>query len=269
LISGRESKTIWRTKMHREGSGAPQSFKDLPQDVQRVCTALHDGLKAALGSNLYGIYLYGAMVFPEMKNIHDIDFHAVVRRPLAAREKSEILNLHNKLADEYPLAGDDLDGWYILLNDARQVSPPQHQVCRDLYDNSWALHRAHIRAGYCIVLCGPEPDEVFPVPTWLELMAGLANERLYIEKHLGEYRDYCVLNLCRLLYSYKTKKVVVSKYTATMWALDNFNTWGPLIKAALRSYARETDEEDNRLLKSETERFYQFACDMIEEINRG
>ena len=252
--------------MNKKGLGGPRSFEDLPQDIQAVCTTLMEGLKAALGSNLYGIYLYGAMVFPETKHIHDIDCHAILKRPLTAHENEEVRQLHKELADEYPVIGDDLDGWYILLDDAQQASPPRHQVYPDLFDNSWALHHAHIRAGYCIVLYGPEPEQVFPAPAWSELMTGLESERMYIERHLSVYPDYCVLNLCRLLYSYRTNNVVISKQTAAEWALDNFTTWGPLVEAALRSYAREMNEEDIRLLESETERFYQFACDMIEEI---
>lgn len=255
--------------MHKKGSGSPRRFSDLPQDVQTVCTALRDGLKAALGSNLYGIYLYGAVVFPEMKHIHDIDCHVIVKRPLTVRENEEVRKLHKELADEYPVVGDDLDAWYILLDDAQQASPPRHQVYPDLFDNSWALHHAHIRAGYCIVLYGPEPEQVFPAPTWSELMAGLEAERMYIERHISVYPDYCVLNLCRLIYSNSMKEVVISKHTAAEWALDNLTTWRLLIEAALRSYAGEMREEDKRLFESETERFYQFACNMIGEINKG
>lgn len=254
--------------MHKKGSGSPRCFDDLPQDVQAVCTALRDGLKAALGSNLHGVYLYGAVVFPETRHILDIDFHVVVKRPLTARENEEVRQLHKELVDEHPIVGDDLDGWYILLDDAQQASPPRHQVYPDLFDNSWALHHAHVRAGYCIVLYGPQPEQVFPAPTWSELLAGLEAERIYIERHLNIYPDYCVLNLCRLLYSHSTKEVVISKHTAAEWALDNFTTWRSLIEAALWSYAREMREGDKRLLESETERFYQFACSMIEEINK-
>ena len=208
------------------------------------------------------------MVFPETKHILDIDFHVVVKRPLTARENEGIRQLHKELVDEYPVVGDDLDGWYILLDDAQQASPPRHQVYPDLLDNSWALHRAHIRAGYCIVLYGPKPEQVFPAPTWPELLAGLEAERVYVESHLSVYPAYCVLNLCRLLYSYRTKEVVISKYTAAEWALDNLTTWRPLIEAALRSYAGEMREEDRGLLESETERFYQFVCNMIGELHK-
>ncbi len=255
--------------MPNKGSGSPRRYGDLPQNVQSVCTALREGLKAALNDNLYGIYLYGAIVFPEMKHIRDIDCHVILKKPLSARAKSEIRRLHKKLADEYPVVGDDLDGWYILLDDAQQVSPPRHQVYPDLFDNSWALHHAHMRAGYCIVLYGPQPQQVFPAPTWSEIVVGLEAEQVYIEKHLSVYPDYCVLNLCRLLYSYKTKNVVISKQAVAHWAFDSYAGWRPLIQAALRSYAVETKAEDIKLLESETERFYQFVCNLIEDIDKG
>jgi hypothetical protein len=255
--------------MHKYSSGGPRSFEELPRDIQAVCITLLEGLKAALSENLYGIYLYGAMVFPETKHILDIDFHAIVKRPLTVRETDEIQHLYKELAEKFPPLGAELDGRYILLDDARQVSPPKLQMFHpELFDDSWTLHRAHIRAGYCIVLYGPEPEQVFPAPTWSELLAGLEVERMYIERHLSVYPDYCVLNLCRLLYSYRSKNVVISKQTAAEWVLDNFTTWKPLVEAALRSYAGEMREEDKRLLESETERFYQFACDIIEEMNR-
>jgi len=254
--------------MHKESSGTPRRFDDLPQDVQTVCTALRDGLKAALNDNLYGIYLYGAVVFPEMKHIHDIDCHVILKRSLTTREKFKIRRLHEELAAEYPAVGNDLDVWYILLDDARQAAPPGHQVYPGLFDDSWALHYAHMRAGYCVVLFGPEPEQVFPAPTWSDLLTGLKAEQTFIEAHLGEYPDYCVLNLCRLLCSYRMKDVVLSKQTAAEWALDNLITWKPLIEAALRSYAGEMNEEGKRLLESGAERFYQFACNMIEEINK-
>ena len=247
-------------------SGGPRSFNNLPQDIRAACADLLDGLQAVVGDNLYGIYIYGALVFPEMKHIHDIDCHVVLKRPLTARENEGVRQLHNSIVNEHHISGDDLDTWYILQDDAGQTSPPRHQVYPDLFDNSWALHYAHMRAGYCIVLYGPEPEQVFCEPTWPELLAGLEAERLFIETHLNQYPDYCVLNLCRLIYSYRTKDVVVSKQTAAEWAIDNFTAWRPLIEAALRSYAGEINEEDKRLLESETGRFYEFVCEIIKEI---
>ena len=210
------------------------------------------------------------MVFPETRYIRDIDFHVVVKRPITEYEKERIQNLHEALAHEFPPLGAELDGRYILLEDAQQASPPRLQVFHpDLFDDSWAIHRAHMRAGYCITMHGPPPEQIFPEPTCSELAHGLEVERDYVEKHLTEYPDYCVLNLSRLIYSSQTKHVVVSKNAAADWALEHFADWRHLIRAALRSYAEEEKEEDRRLLESEVERFYQFASNRIKEINTG
>ena len=252
-------------KIHKEDSISPHCFGDLPQEVQTICTSFLGRLKAILGENLHGVYLHGAVVFPESRYIQDIDFHVTVKRPLTGHEKEEILYLHKALAQEFPPLGVEVDVYYILLDDAQQVSPPRHQVYPDLFDGHWALHRAHMRAGYCIILHGPEPGQVFPAPTWLELVAGLEASRKNTEKHLRRYPDYCILNFCRLLYSYSTKDVVISKRAAAEWVINQFTTWGHLVEAALRVYEREGEEGDRRVLESEIERFYQFVCDKIEK----
>lgn len=235
-----------------------------------MCTSLLDGLKAILDDNLCGIYLYGALVFPETRYIKDIDLHVIVKRPLTAVEKEGIRHLHKALADEFPpVVGEELDAWYLLLDDAQKVSSPRHQVYPDLSDGSWSLHRAHIRAGYCIVLYRSDHEQVFPAPTWPEIVQSLEVERGYVEALLTRYPDYCVLNLCRLIYSYRTKNVVISKRAAAEWALNQLDTWGSLIEAALRVYEREAGEGDRQLLESGTEGFYQFACDRIKESTAG
>jgi len=204
-----------------------------PDEIQHLCQAFLWGLNSALGEKLYGVYLYGAMAFPEGGSTGDIDFHVILTETSSAREKSELNDLHATLARDFPPLGgafmfslgldferdleqrapspklrqgfekhkitlsangsivtkvkdgqwqiDDsdsnssyivikegetlctygaaLDGYYILLEEARQTSPPRHQLLADMIDNSWALHREHIRAGRCIVRpsrSGPE-----------------------------------------------------------------------------------------------------------------
>jgi len=255
-------------KIQKEESTGPRCFDDLPQEIKYLCNSLLDGLKAVLKENLHGVYLYGAVVFPESRYIQDIDFHVIVKRPLTVREKEEVRHLHNTLAEEFPPLGAELDGWYILLDDAQQASLPRHQVYPDLFDDHWALHRAHMRSDYCIILYGPEPGQVFSEPTWSELVDGLEVSRKDTEKYLTRYPEYCILNFCRLVYSYSTKNVVISKRAAAEWVIDRFDVWSYLIEAALRVYEREGEEEDRRLLESEIERFYKFTRDRIEEFNR-
>ena len=145
---------LLQMKVIPKDSNAPLNFNRLPPEIQTVCTRLLDGLKAALSDNLYGIYLYGAVVFPETRYIQDIDFHVIVKRLLTDREKEDIKKLHSELTElneEFPHSTDELDGYYILLSDARKITTPWHQVYPDIPDESWPLHIAHMRAGYCII----------------------------------------------------------------------------------------------------------------------
>ena len=87
-------------------------------------------------------------------------------------------------------------------------------------DHSWALHREHIRAGRRVILYGPDPDEIYPPAKWPEIESALLGELDFVEKHLHDYPDYCILNLCRLMYSFETSDVVVSKALAAELAYD-------------------------------------------------
>ncbi len=149
---------------------------ELPEEIQDLCRALLRGLRTVLCDKLHGLYLYGAAAFPESGPIGDIDFHVILRTALTDREKKELDNLYATLARDFPPLGAELDGYYILLSEARQPSPPTHQLRTDIVDSSWALHRAHIRAGRCIVLQGPDPARIYPPVSWPEVESALDEE---------------------------------------------------------------------------------------------
>lgn len=240
-------------------SRGPLNFQQIQPEIQSICNSLLDGLRKTLDNSLFGIYFYGAMVFPETRYIQDIDFHVILRRRLTVREKEAIKNLHNSLATKFPDLGDELDGYYILLSDAQAISIPVHQIYPNLPDESWPIHVAHMRAGYCIVLFGPEPSRFLPEPTWDDLMVALKASLKHTLKYLDMYPDYCILNFCRILYSYMMKDVVVSKRAAAEWVIESFPDYRQLVEAALRVYEREEQEQDRRLLELEIQKFYQFT----------
>jgi hypothetical protein len=235
----------------------------IPNEIQGIAEALLSGLNAALGDKLYGLYLYGAWAFPESGATGDIDFHAILREAPTAVEKAEIEALHAALAERYPPLGAELDGYYILLKDALQTSPPRHQIYPHIVDHSWALHRAHMRAGRCFVLQGPDPLELFPAASWAELDEALQGELDFVEQHLEQYPAYGVLNLCRLIYSYETRDVVTSKRASSIWAEGRFPQWVPLIVAARKWYAHEATPDEEALLATEAARFFPFAWEQI------
>jgi hypothetical protein len=130
----------------------------------------------------------------------------------------------------------------------------------DVVDDSWALHRAHILAGRCIALCGPDPTTIYVPPTLPELEDALRGELDYVRDHLVQYRAYRVLDLCRLMVSHETGDVVTSKAAAAAWGLEHLPAWRSLIEAARRSYAHEDTAEDRAALSRDVRSFYGFGC---------
>jgi hypothetical protein len=185
--------------------------------------------------------------------------------PLTDSERERIFALHAELAKRFPPLGGEVDAYYILFVDAQGMAPPGNQLRTDIRDESWALHCAHVRAGYYVTLCGPDPAAIFPLPSWHGISAALDHEIRFIERNL-RYPAYCVLNLCRIIYSFLQRQVVVSKRFSGEWARRQFPEWGPLIEAALRSYQGAATEEDDRLLNAEVQQFLEFAARRIHEI---
>jgi hypothetical protein len=232
---------------------------DARAQVASLCSTFLEGLLELLGKKLHGVYLYGAVAFPETTYTRDIDFHVILNDSLTDDEIAAVNNLHSSLARDFPPLGEELDGYYILLKDARSPDPPTHQLRKDLVDESWALHCAHIRAARCIALYGPDPRFIYPEPSWPKIEEALRAEMTYVEEHLETYPDYCILNLCRLIYSYETLDVVVSKTIAAAWAVDAFPQWTHLIELAQASYAGEATPEDHCFMIDEVGKLLGFA----------
>jgi hypothetical protein len=243
-------------------------YKDLPSYVQEICNRLVGKLRDILGGKLYGIYMYGAAVFPDSGPVTDIDCHIILREPLNDGNREDIFRLYDELARDYPPLGGELDIWYILLEDAKKNSPPRHQLKPGMCDESWALHRAHVMAGRYITLYGPEPDDIFPNPSWEEITSALDYELGYIKNNL-KYPAYCVLNLCRIMYSVRERNVIISKRFSGIWVCDAFPECSTLIQAALRTYEGKSTPADEKLLQADMESFLEFAIKCIDKYRKA
>ncbi len=244
----------------------------LPPEIRGLVEAFRSGLIEALGRNLVGVYLIGSVAFEGSKrHAGDVDFHVIIRRPLTSKEKRALEHLHGGLARGHRL-GNELDGYYIPVSTARRrrrstglafwAAGHMHD---DGSDETWALHRAHLRQGAFIALAGPDPRRIYPPASWREIAEELDRELVLLRNVLRRYPVYCTLNLCRLAYSWKERNPVVSKEVAGAWALETVpERWRRLIAAALRSYQGEETQEDVRLLKRSVTGFYGFASDWIE-----
>jgi hypothetical protein len=237
-------------------------------EITAICQAFAQGLQRILGDKLHSAYVYGAAAFPDSVPTGDIDFHVILESELTDEERSVLEKFHASLAEQFPPLGGEMDGYYLLLADARRTPPPQSEMWARAVDESWALHRAHILAGRCIVLYGPDPVEIYPPATWPEIEGALYGELDYVARHLGDYPDYCILNLCRLIYSFETRDVVVSKAQAAAWAHDVLPEWRRHVELARKSYARETTVEDRQFMLAEVGAFFEFARARIEQAGK-
>lgn len=240
----------------------------LPPDTRSVCSSFLQDLMEILDHDLIGVYLYGALTFADSREqVQDLDFHVVLRHPFDEDQRQQIGGMHQRLAGDFPPLGGELDGYYLTLADISNIAPPPTEMWplwRAPSDSAWALHCAHIRAGQVIVLYGPDPLMIYPSPTWPALAAALYDEIRFVQEHLDDAPAYCILNACRLVASFESKNVVLSKRAAADAALKRLpEQWHGLIQAALRSYEGSATVEDETSMRSETHAFVEVMWKQI------
>jgi Aminoglycoside adenylyltransferase, C-terminal domain len=244
----------------------------LPASVGEMLLGFRDALARTLGDDLFGLYLFGSVAFPGFEpEAADIDFHAVIRTDLTEGQQHDVASVHAELARAHRYGG-LIDGYYLPLEQARRAAIPsglvgagEGRISRGTARiGAWALEREHAHRGKVVVLHGPAPGTVYPRPTWPELEAALHGERDWLVPELERAPVYCVLNLCRIAYSFSKRDVAVSKLEAAEWAQGTLATrWRPVIDAALRTYAGSGVEHDRALLASHASRFLAYVDDLL------
>ena len=63
-----------------------------PAYIQDIYQNFLDLLRAALGDKLYGVYLYGAVAFPETVHTGDIDFHVNLKGLLTEEQHAALVD---------------------------------------------------------------------------------------------------------------------------------------------------------------------------------
>jgi Domain of unknown function (DUF4111) len=221
----------------------------------------------SLNNNLVGAYLHGSIAFPEYSPAAgDIDFYVVVHRPLNRTEIKNLDRVHRSLAANLPF-GRKLDGFYIPFANARKPENPKRlvygahgRIHRGGSDDAWALHREHFARTEYIRLYGPSASGIFPSASWPEIRRALYRQLIYARKIIDSDPWWSVLNLCRLMYSFKMGGVAISKLGAASWALKKLPLrWKPVIRSATKAYKGTADRRDRVMLKRDARKFLGFA----------
>jgi hypothetical protein len=216
-------------------------------DLNEVLNELVEGVQAALGENLVGVYLQGSFAVGDADEHSDVDFIVVTHAELTDAQAEELQALHRRLyALDTPWA-QHLEGSYISKQKLRHVDPAKSPLLyldngatELVWDNhcNTAIVRWSLRERG-VVLAGPEPRElVDPVS-----MADLADDVRVATDEWSEWlasntlrrraQGVLVLTLCRMLHTLETGRVA-SKREAGQWALSALDgEWSELIGSAL------------------------------------
>lgn len=211
--------------------------------------------------------MHGSIAFPEFEpRAGDIDFYVVIRRSLNGREIKGLDRLHRALTKRFEF-GSKLDGFYIPYGSARSRESPKSlvygahgRIHRGGSDDAWAIHREHFARSAYIRLYGPRASRIFSRPKWGEVRSALYRQLVYARSIIDSDPWWSVLNLCRLVYDFKTGGIVASKLGAARWGLKRLPLrWKPVIRSAIRTYKGIVNRNDRTILKRDARKFLGFA----------
>ncbi|GIG91349.1 aminoglycoside adenylyltransferase domain-containing protein [Plantactinospora endophytica] len=208
-------------------------------------------LRAVLGDTLLGVYPTGSLALDGYTpGRSDVDLIAVVEQAdlavletVAAELSHDVLpcpatGLEFVLYERSTLAVAGTGAGFVLnLNTGRELPPKVEFGAGDDEAVFWYPIDRSISSQQGHALLGPPPGTLLgPVPfaTLLPVVVESVEARLHADLDLG---DNAVLNACRSL-RYATHRRWYPKRQAAQWAAGVAPKFGPLIDAALRSYAR-------------------------------
>lgn len=201
----------------------------LDEETSAYVDAVADRLRAALDSDLVGLYLHGSAAFGDFnRRRSDVDIVAVTSRALSREEKETIATLLSQRSLPCPAEGlelhiveartlripTDAPPFELQVDSkrsgtARTVDGAKHPGDRDLVMH-YAVLREHGRA-----LFGPPPSELFPQIPRAELLRAFVYELDWAEQNGSP--AYQVLNACRAS-RYLEEGLLGSKTGGGEWA---------------------------------------------------
>lgn len=237
-------------------------------DVNEILNLLYSDVKEILGDQLVGMYLFGSLANGDFDNASDIDVLFVIERRVSEPEFSALKEMHariNKLDSPWAI---QLEVSYIprdalFRHDPNNKTHPHmdrgnNEVLHWMaHESDWIIQRYILRERGVHIL-GPDLQTlVDPVSVDERRRAVAEVLPLWVNRILEDpsvinkrgYQSYCVLSLCRMLYTLKTGDII-SKRVAAQWAKENLAShWRPLIERAWigrQSPDLDADPEDVR-----------------------
>jgi hypothetical protein len=229
-------------------------------EVNLVLTALLTDVQAILGNQFVGLYLYGSLAYGGFDRDSDVDYVVVMKDELAGGHLAALQEMHTRFASLNSWCATQLEGSYLPRRALRSYDPRRAlyfhidrgrgEVLKRMQIDDPRLSRAwwggwvFLRAvlwEHGIRLAGPPARNLLdPVQPGELRQAALATLEGWLEpllEEIGElglpgYQPYCVLTVCRLLYTLE-KDAIASKQVAARWARARLEPrWDALIARA-------------------------------------
>jgi Domain of unknown function (DUF4111)/Nucleotidyltransferase domain len=232
-------------------------------EVNAVLNLLQVSLRAILGADLVGLYLYGSLSSGDFDpSSSDIDFLVVTARELPADAIAAMRAMHARIAATGLPWATKLEGSYIPLTalrryDAANARHPSIGVDWRFgigqHESDWVIQR-HVIREQGVVVSGPDPRTLIDPVTQSELRAAAVDMVLdfWATQARGpepewlrprHYQAFAILTMCRALYTVE-RGDVVSKPVAAAWARETLGPrWSPLIERGL-AWRHDTRPDD-------------------------
>ncbi|HJQ13700.1 MAG TPA: aminoglycoside adenylyltransferase domain-containing protein [Anaerolineales bacterium] len=234
--------------------------------VNEVLDILHMNVKEILNDQFIGMYLYGSLANGGFDEHSDIDVIIVTTEEISADTFSALHRFHKWINEIDSPWATQIEVSYMPQVALRRFDPTNklhphldrgdNEVLHMMsHESDWIVQR-HVLRERGIVIDGPELQRLIDPVSRDDLRRAIAGvlplwTQPILEDpsqiHKRGYQSYCVLTLCRMLYTLKQGDIT-SKPAAVKWALENADQrWSPLIERALlgrQTPNLEADSED-------------------------
>jgi hypothetical protein len=246
-------------------------------EVNALLDRLLTDMRAILGAQLAGLYLFGSLVTGDFDHdISDVDLLTVITADLDGDTFNALHNAHTALTDERPQWYDRLDIDYVPIAALRTfktdistitIITPGEPFHRIEAGRDWLMNWYLVQE-YGITLSGPPPSTFIPSISNEEFVASVREyarawpDRLH-ETRTRKSQAYAILTMCRALYAHRYG-AHTSKQQAAAWAAKALPEWASLIEQARRwRQAWRDDGVDHAATLPETRRFVQVVAHLV------
>lgn len=217
------------------------------EEINNLLESFQSAIIPILGSNLFGIYLYGSLVGGDFDcEISDIDLLVVTQSDIDKNEFSKLDNMHLELTKIFPNWDDRIEVAYIAINALKTLKTQRSQIAVispgepfNIKDagTDWLINWYLIREK-SITFLGPDPKTFIEAISKQEYFYAVKSQMkewydwIVHTKNSRPFQSYAVLTMCRGLYVLQNGEQV-SKKQAAIWAQKSYPQWASIIEKAI------------------------------------